>query len=581
MDSPLITVFLFLCVGLCVLATQPKACAALRRTRVLGGADDALALFVDRFELPLLLLVAAAALFARAYQLTGVPAGLSAEEALVGVEARAIVQTGGAAFTGRLTAQLNVWGTSQTGPLLSLLVAPFVASMGLSVLSVRLPMLLLHLLAAAAFYGLCRRMSGRRAARIGFFLYALAPGLVMQSRWAASAQALPAMLVLSLWALSLGEAHRPWHYVSMALFGLSMYACDTAWYVIPPFILLLCAYLLVSRRLPVRTVLLGAVLYLFIALPAILTLVVNTFGLEGFTLLGVEIPRFEAYEHAARGLLSPDPQLYRGADAFDTMMDNGFSFLQQTLSQLPVSTTDQPSLYALTNYGLYQLFMLPIAVLGGAAWFVQCFRGKEASSLERRTPVAAIACTLLLLCMAGFALSFRELDAQHLSMVLPLLLLLCAKGFSYMSRRVPLTGALLATLYAVGFGLFAVGYFAEESPVRTAPTFYRGFTEAAVYAETLNPQHVYVSTSAPHPNPDQAARVLTAFAFDLPASAIQEPLAGDDFAQRFTIFRPESQVPVPAPDTLYILRAEDTQTLDAEGFNYTEFADWVVLESLD
>lgn len=579
MDSPLITVFLFLCVGLCVLATQPKACAALRRTRVLGGADKAFARFADRFELPLLLLVAAAALFARAYQLTGVPAGLSAEEALVGVEARALVQTGGAAFTGRLTAQLNVWGTSQTGPLLSLLTAPFVALMGLSVLSVRLPMLLLHSLSAAAFYGLCRRMSGRRAARIGFFLYALAPGLVMQSRWAASAQALPAMLVLSLWALSMGEARRPWHYASMALFGLSMYACDAVWYVIPPFILLLCAYLLVRHKLPVRTVMLGAALYLAVALPAILTLVVNTFGFEGFTFLGVEIPRFEAYEHAARGLLSPDPQLYRGADAFDTMMDNGFSFLQQTLLQLPASTADQPSLYALPNYGLYQLFMLPVAVLGGAAWLVQCFRGKEAS-LARRTPAAAAACTLLLLCMSGFALYFRELDARHLAMVLPLLLLLCAKGLSYVSRRAPLTGALIAALYAIGFGLFAVGYFAEESPVRTAPTFYRGFMEAAAYAETTNPQRVYVSASAPHSSPDQATRVLTAFAFDLPASAIPGSSTGDDFAQRFTLFRPESQTPVPAPDTLYILRAEDTQALDAEGFNYHEFADWVVLESI-
>ncbi len=580
MDSPLITVFLFLCAGLCVLATQPRACAALRRTRSLGGADRALAHLVDRFELPLLLLVAAAALFARAYQLTGVPTGLSAEEALVSIEARALVETGGEAFTGRLTAQLNVWGTSQTGPLLSLLAAPFVAFMGLSVLSVRLPMLLLHLLSTAAFYGLCRRMSGRRAARIGFFLYALAPGLIMQSRWVASAQTLPAMLVLSLWALSMGENRRLWHYGSMALFGLSMYACDAAWYVIPPFILLLCAYLLAARRLPVRTVLLGAALYLAVALPALLTLVVNTFGLEGFSLLGVDIPRFDSYEHAARELLSPDPLLYRGADAFDTMMDNGFSFLQQTLLQLPASAVGQTSLFALTNYGLYQLFMLPLAVLGGAAWLVQCFRSKGAPHLENGSSIAAVACSFLLLCMAGFALSFRELDAQHLAMVLPLLLLLCTKGFSYIARRVPLTGALLAALYAVSFGLFSVSYFAGESPLRTVSTFYRGFPEAAAYAESSDPQHIYVSASMPHANPDQAARVLTAFAFDLPASVIHAPFTGDDYAQRFTLFHPESQTPVPAPGTLYLLRAEDTQTLDAEGFDYHEFADWVVLESI-
>ena len=262
------------------------------------------------------------------------------------------------------------------------------------------------------------------------------------------------------------------------------------------------------------------------------------------------------------------------------MMDNGFSFLQQTLLQLPASAADQTSLFALTNYGLYQLFMLPLAVLGGAAWLVQCFRSKGAPHLENRSSIAAVACSFLLLCVAGFALSFRELDAQHLAMVLPLLLLLCTKGFSYIARRVPLTGALLAALYAVCFGLFSVSYFAGESPLRTVSTFYRGFPEAAAYAESSDPQHIYVSASMPHANPDQAARVLTAFAFDLPASVIHAPFTGDDYAQRFTLFHPESQTPVPAPGTLYLLRAEDTQTLDAEGFDYHEFADWVVLESI-
>lgn len=579
MDSPLITVFLFLCAGLCVLATQPRACAALRRTRSLGEADRALAHLVDRFELPLLLLVAAAALFARAYQLTGVPTGLSAEEALVGIEARALVETGGEAFTGRLTAQLNVWGTSQTGPLLSLFTAPFVAFMGLSVLSVRLPMLLLHLLSTAAFYGLCRRMSGRRAARIGFFLYALAPGLIMQSRWSASAQALPAMLVLSLWALSMGEDRRLWHYGSMALFGLSMYACDAAWYVIPPFILLLCAYLLAARRLPVRTVLFGAALYLAVALPALLTLVVNTFGLEGFSLLGVDIPRFDSYEHAAMGMLSPDPLQIRGSDGFDTLMDNGFELLHQTLVQRPSTENIASDLFALPNFGLYQLFMLPVAVLGGVSWLVQLYRGKSGQNGIQTLP--SVASSLLFICMIGFCLIFRKLDALHFAMTLPFLTLLCVKGVSYIAQRVSLSGLLLSAMYTIGFAFFLSSYFAAEAPARIATTHYSGFTEAAAYASTLDAEHVYVSSNVyPHENPGMAVRALTAFGFNLPAQALLGETQGEDFADRFTVFYAESHVPEPSPGTLYLLRAEDTQTLDAEGFDYHEFADWVVLESI-
>ena len=61
---------------------------------------------------------------------------------------------------------------------------PFVALLGPTALAVRLPMALLHLLSAAAFYGLCRRIAGRAGGLCGLFLYALAPGLIMQSRWA-------------------------------------------------------------------------------------------------------------------------------------------------------------------------------------------------------------------------------------------------------------------------------------------------------------------------------------------------------------------------------------------------------------
>ena len=579
MDSPLITFLLFLCLGLCVLATQPRACAALRRRRGLAAAGERLGSLIEKHELFLLLPIALLALWARAYLLTDVPAGLSAEEALVGVQARALLQTGGAAFTGRLTAQLNVWGGGQTGPLLSLLAVPFVAAMGLTVLSVRLPMLLLHLIALFAFYDLCRRIGGRRAARIGFFLYALAPGLVMQSRWALSAHALGPMLVLSLWALSLSQRRKSFYFLSMALFGLSMYACDAAWYVLPPFILALSLYAVASRRLPWGTVLAGACLYLLAALPALLTLLVNTFGLEGFTLLGVEIPRFAAFEHAGRGALTPDPSVFRGADAFDTLMDNGFRYLEQTLVQLQDSTGASIGLYALPNFGLYQLFMLPVAVLGGFAFLVQLRRPPKEMAAMGAGALPCVASALLLMAMSLFCVLFRDLDAAHFAMALPLLILLCAKGTAYIARRIPLAGAVLCLAYTVCFGLFVGQYYAENSPARAEAAHYRGFTEAAAYASTLDVERIHVSSNVAHPGGDQVVRVLTAFGFDLPAADLIGQMEGDDFAGRFSIFRPEAQTPSPAPGVIYLLRAEDTQTLDEASFTERAFGDWVVLES--
>ena len=207
------------------------------------------------------------------------------------------------------------------------------------------------------------------------------------------------------------------------------------------------------------------------------------------------------------------------------MMDNGFSFVRQTLLQLPEEENVTSDLFAMPNFGLYQLFLLPVAVLGGVAYLVRLARERGRAALPRNVigvlaadgqdgawSLPCVACALLLVCMAGYGILFRGLNAGHLSMVLPLLILLCAQGVIYIARRVPLGGALLCAVYALGFALFLGAYFAEYAPARTATTHYNGFMEAAAFASTLDADEVHVTSNVyPHENPDMAVRVLTAF----------------------------------------------------------------------
>ena len=107
----------------------------------------------------------AAGVLVRLVRLTSLPAGISAEEALVGVQAKALWQTGGFFFGQGLTTQLSQWAGETTGPLLAVLTAPFVGLFGMSKLTVRLPLALLSCAAMPAAYGLGEAFSGRRAAR--------------------------------------------------------------------------------------------------------------------------------------------------------------------------------------------------------------------------------------------------------------------------------------------------------------------------------------------------------------------------------------------------------------------------------
>ena len=72
----------------------------------------------------------AAGVLVRLARLTSLPAGISAEEALVGVQAKALWQTGGFLFGQGLTTQLSQWAGETTGPLLAVLTAPFVGLVG-------------------------------------------------------------------------------------------------------------------------------------------------------------------------------------------------------------------------------------------------------------------------------------------------------------------------------------------------------------------------------------------------------------------------------------------------------------------
>ena len=124
----------------------------------------------------------AAGVLVRLARLTSLPAGISAEEALVGVQAKALWQTGGFLFGQGLTTQLSQWAGETTGPLLAVLTAPFVGLFGMSKLTVRLPLALLSCAAMPAAYGLGEALSGRRAARWMLLIAALCPIFVLEAR---------------------------------------------------------------------------------------------------------------------------------------------------------------------------------------------------------------------------------------------------------------------------------------------------------------------------------------------------------------------------------------------------------------
>ena len=482
------------------------------------------------------------------------PEGMSAEEALVGVQAARL------AAGGEWIALLAQWNGEATGPLLSALTAPFVAVGGMNAWSVRLPLALCSCAALPAAYGVGKALSGRQAGRWCLTLYALCPYFVLSARLTAGANLAACVFLLALWALLCGLKKRPLRYLGTALMGLLPYAQEMYTYIVP-LGLLLSLGMAVHGGLSRRHAAAAWTLGLLIALPALLTAWVNLTGREGFTLLGVvRIPRVEGYAPA---------WIYDGLGAETTVYD----FTLRSLFEIAVSAffgvltheNISPALFA--PEGLYALYLasLPVAVLGATSLVWQYAKGERIQG--RAGTARAMVAVLAAVTVAALFLMGRRgvfVDAT----ALPFTVLLCAAGLCRIERRSGRASAGALAVYACSMLLLGVHLFGGAYQ-EGANVYFSGLREAAqaakACAQERNLPIVMTTYVYPHREPAAAAEMLMRYA--LGSEAEEVPYTCAYVAAEATLNE----------GTIYILNANQIDRLDMDAFDVYEYSDFMLL----
>ena len=234
-------------------------------------------------------------IFARVYEFGAVPGDINQDEAFAGYNAYTLWESGKDSFGYPFPVYLTTWGSGMNA-LESYLAIPFVAIFGLSVRSIRMPMLLTAILSLLVLYKLFRRTTDERTALSVLFLFAIAPWHIILSRWGLESNLAPAFILFGLYFFILG-AENPRYFIPSALFyGLSLYSYATIWLIIPFILLLQIIYLILYKkiRLSKYTVIAGAVLIL-LALPLVLFLLVNKGIISEIRLPFISIPRLIAF----------------------------------------------------------------------------------------------------------------------------------------------------------------------------------------------------------------------------------------------------------------------------------------------
>jgi 4-amino-4-deoxy-L-arabinose transferase-like glycosyltransferase len=399
-----------------------------------------------------------------------VPVGLNQDEASAGYDAWAILNYGIDRCGNRLPVLLESWGSGQN-VLYSLICIPFIALLGLSEFSLRLPMALFGCVTLFVFWRLARRQRGRLFGLTALFALAVCPWHIMASRWALESNLLPGMLLLGIYLIEVSRRHE-WALVgAAAVLSLSLYAYGTAFFFLPPFLIYAVVHL--RHDLRARSFFCALAVFVIIALPITLCQLINALGASEFTLFGLTITKLTESRQSATSVF--------GGGGLSAVGEN-----IRALGKILLTGSDGLVYNALDGWGLFYPVGLPLAIIGFAS-SAALRRDYKREGLLRAALVISLA--------AGCLIS---VNINRINMLWLPMAYFASVGMYIILRAIKQWSALVIAAGLVCLCLFVNSYKQEfyDSP---SAYYFPGLGSAIEYAEAQEPESVFISTDVNAP----------------------------------------------------------------------------------
>ncbi len=416
--------------------------------------------FILRHEKLFAVLLLAVGFIVRCAFIGAFPGGLNQDEASAGYDAWALLNYGMDRCGNTWPVLLEAWGSGQN-ILYSLMAMPFIAVFGLSELTLRIPAAAFGCVTLFVFWRLARRIRGAGFGLTALFTLTVCPWHIMISRWALESNLLPGVLLAGIY-FTLRARENEWALVGAGVFfGLSLYAYGTAYFFLPVF---LCAAVVIMRRsLRPRSFFTALGVFILIALPISVCQLVNVLDLDGFTVLGVTIPKLTRARQSMTSVF--------GGGGLTALGEN-----IKTLWGILSTGSDGFSYNSIRPWGLFFVFGLPLAIAG--LFFSLCMRRDHPDEKIMRWALYAALISSCLISGNINRLNMLWLPAVYFMAVGLHAVFRAAGVFS-----IPAAAAVLAC-----FALF-LGDYADVS----GSGFFPGLGEAICYTERMEPESVYIT----------------------------------------------------------------------------------------
>lgn len=467
--------------------TQNKSTISGKTKKRHATTKTKLLAFDDRIYYVILAGIALIGITIRIWKFGSVPGGVNQDGAMAAVDAKALAEYNTDRFGTWLPAHLYAWGYGQMSSLLSYIMAIFIKLFGLNTVTMRMPQLIISLAGATFLYLFIRDIFGKKAGLIAAAFVALNPWHLVQSRWALDCNLLPHLFMGGLYFLNIGLTKRKkMIYVSMIFFALCMYCYGITIYTIPIFLLVVCIYYFIKKRISISETLICAGIYLLIAWPFLLTMAVNFFKWDTIKLPFVTIQYFPNSVRSSDILFFSEEPLKQLSSNFQHMLNT--TILQK--KDLPWNDIE--------GFGTMFLCSIPFMVAG----CVEIFR--------KKTDGAKALVVFSLLTGIWVGLLTNNVNVNRINIVYYGIIMFVSLGINFVIKELRHAWWINLGIYVILGVLLVSTYFGSYADM-IKNQFYYGFGDALIAAEESGAKKIYVTADAQAKGYWNVSEILTLF----------------------------------------------------------------------
>ena len=207
---------------------------------------------------------------------------INVDEAMTAINAKTMAENGVDIYGTSFPVYLEAWGFAGQSVMLMYLITIFTKIFGFSILSVRLPMLMISIISIIVFYDLVKRIfNNKKLALWAMAFVSICPWHLLQSIWSIDCNMFPHFMLISVYFLYRGITDKKWMlYLSMFFFALTMYTYGVSVYIVPLFLLICAIYLLVKKAVTIKQIIICIIIYLLFSSPILAMYVINALKIE-------------------------------------------------------------------------------------------------------------------------------------------------------------------------------------------------------------------------------------------------------------------------------------------------------------